>query len=79
MPLVPCRACGHQVDTSALACPGCGATDPGRSISRQQRDLRILIVQIVLGLVIFVGVGSVVWKQVEPMVAQLTSKASAGH
>ena len=79
MTLVPCRACGHQVDTSALACPGCGATDPGRSISRQQRDLRILIVQIVLGLVIFVGVGSEVWKQVEPMVAQLTSKAAAGH
>lgn len=78
MTLVPCRACGHQVDTSALACPGCGATDPGRSISRQQRDLRILIVQIVLGLGLFVGVGSVVWKQVEPMVAQLTSKA-AGH
>ena len=79
MTLVPCRACDHQVDTSALACPGCGATDPGRSISRQQRDLRILAVQIVLGLVIFVGVGSVVWKQVEPMVAQLTSKAAAGH
>ncbi len=79
MTLVPCRACGHQVDTSALACPGCGATDPGRSISRQQRDLRILIVQIVLGLGLFVGVGSVVWKQVEPMVAQLTSKAAAGH
>lgn len=79
MALVPCRACGHQVDTSALACPGCGATDPGRSISRQQRDLRILIVQIVLGLGLFVGVGSVVWKQVEPMVAQLTSKAAAGH
>lgn len=79
MTLVPCRACGHQVDTSALACPGCGATDPGRSISRQQRDLRILAVQIVLGLGLFVGVGSVVWKQVEPMVAQLTSKAPAGH
>lgn len=79
MTLVPCRACGHQVDTSALACPGCGATDPGRSISRQQRDLRILAVQIVMGLVIFVGVGGVVWKQVEPMVAQLTSKAAAGH
>lgn len=79
MSLVPCRACGHQVDTSALACPGCGATDPGRSISRQQRDLRFLAVQIVLGLVIFVGVGSVVWKKVEPMVTQLTSKVTAGQ
>lgn len=77
MSLVSCRACGHQVDTSALACPGCGATDPGRSISRQQRDLRLLAVQIVLGLVIFVGVGSVVWKKVEPMVTQLTSKVTA--
>lgn len=79
MSLVPCRACGHQVDTSALACPGCGATDPGRSISRQQRDLRLLAVQIVLGLVIFVGVGSVVWKKVEPLVAQMTSKVTAGQ
>ncbi|MGB4467589.1 MAG: hypothetical protein WBH99_06585 [Azovibrio sp.] len=79
MSLVPCRACGHQVDTSALACPGCGATDPGHSISRQQRDLRLLAVQVVLGLVIFVGVGSVVWRQVEPMVTQLTSKVTAEH
>ena len=38
MPLVPCRACGHQVDTSALACPRCGATDPSRKISRQQLE-----------------------------------------
>jgi hypothetical protein len=45
MSLVECRACGHQVDTSALACPGCGATDPGKSISRQQRNGRVLIIQ----------------------------------
>ena len=49
MSLVPCRACEHLVDTSALACPQCGATDPGCKISRQQRDRRRLVVQIVVG------------------------------
>ncbi|MDR1709767.1 MAG: hypothetical protein LBS70_08620 [Candidatus Accumulibacter sp.] len=35
MPLVPCRACEHQVDTSALACPQCGATNPGQEASNR--------------------------------------------
>ena len=47
MSLVPCRACGHQVDTSALACPRCGATDPGCKISRQQRNAIYFVVQLV--------------------------------
>jgi hypothetical protein len=46
MSLVPCRACAHQVDTSALACPRCGATDPGKKISRQQRNAIGFIVQL---------------------------------
>ena len=49
MSLVPCRACGHQVDTSAEACPGCGATNPGRKLSRQQHDLIVLLIQLILG------------------------------
>jgi len=53
MPLVPCRSCEHQVDTSALACPGCGATDPARKISRQQRQLRSFVIQLVAGLCFF--------------------------
>jgi hypothetical protein len=49
MSLVPCRACGHKVDTSAEACPGCGATNPGRKLSRQKHDLIVLLIQMVLG------------------------------
>ena len=48
MPLVPCRACGYQVDTSALACPKCGATDPGHKISRQQRNIISISIQAVV-------------------------------
>lgn len=74
MSLVPCRACEHMVDTSALACPGCGATDPGHKISRQQRDLRVLFVQIVIGLALLVGGGMLVWQTVVPMVKQMLTK-----
>lgn len=50
MPLVHCRACGHQVDTSALACPGCGATDPAKKMSRQQRDALLFVIQLIFWL-----------------------------
>lgn len=77
MSLVPCRSCGHQVDTSALACPGCGATDPARKISRQQRDARTLLIQIVLGLCLLGFGGWYVWNSVIPLVKQhLTKPAS---
>ena len=56
MPLVACRACAHKVDTSALACPGCGATDPGKNLSRQQRDLIKWLIQLVFwGFVLLFG------------------------
>ena len=70
MSLVECRACGHQVDTSALACPGCGATDPGKSISRQQRNGRMLIIQWVIGLSLLGIGGWYVGNVVVPMVKQ---------
>jgi hypothetical protein len=70
MSLVECRACGHQVDTSALACPGCGATDPGKSISRQQRNGRMLIIQWVIGLSLLGIGGWYVGNVVIPMVKQ---------
>lgn len=77
MPLVPCRACGHQVDTSALACPGCGATDPARKISRQQRDALTLIIQLVVGLSLL-GFGSwYVWNSVIPLVKQQLSRPAS--
>ncbi len=73
MPLVPCRACGHQVDTSALACPGCGATNPGRKMSKQQSDLIVLLIQLVLGFALLAGGVTVAWKVVGPILqTQLT-------
>lgn len=74
MPLVPCRTCGHSVDTSALACPRCGATDPAKKISRQQRELRSFILQTVVGLSLL-GVGTwYVWQYVIPMIRQFLNK-----
>jgi hypothetical protein len=70
MSLVDCRACGHQVDTSALACPGCGATDPGKSISRQQRNGRVLIIQWIIVLTLLGIGGWYVGNVVVPMVKQ---------
>lgn len=75
MPLVPCRACGHSVDTSALACPGCGATDPGRKISRQQRELRILAVQLLVGTLVVAAVAWLAWHQLLPMLKAVAKPA----
>jgi hypothetical protein len=74
MPLVPCRACGHQVDTSAQACPGCGATNPGRKMSRQQSDLIVLLIQLVVGGLLFFGVASLAWQTVGPIIKTQLSK-----
>jgi hypothetical protein len=77
MPLVACRACGHQVDTSALACPGCGATDPGCKISRQRRDLIVSLVQFVIVIVLLGGGGWYAWKVSVPMVKDLLDRPQA--
>ena len=74
MPLVPCRACGHQVDTSALACPRCGATDPGRKISRQQREFRSFLLQSVVWLCLLGAGGWYVWTNVIPTLKQFVGK-----
>ncbi|WP_265947984.1 hypothetical protein [Dechloromonas sp. A34] len=74
MSLVPCRACGHQVDTSAMACPGCGATNPGRKMSRQQSDLIALLIQLVVGTALVVGIASWAWQTVGPMVKSQLAK-----
>ncbi|MEO8410036.1 MAG: hypothetical protein ABI478_05650 [Propionivibrio sp.] len=57
MSLVPCRACGYEVDTTALACPKCGATDPGWKFSRQQRNLILAAIQLVFWLSL-IGIGA---------------------
>lgn len=74
MSLVPCRACGHKVDTSAQACPGCGATNPGRKMSRQQSDLIVLLIQLVVGGALFFGVASWAWQAVGPIVKSQLNK-----
>ncbi len=77
MSLVPCRACGHQVDTSARACPGCGATNPGRKMSRQQSDLIILLIQLVVGGVLFFSIASWAWHTVGPIIKTQLSKPAS--
>jgi hypothetical protein len=74
MSLVPCRACGYQVDTSAEACPDCGATNPGRKMSRQQSDLIVLLIQLIVGLAVLVGGGSLLWQAVGPIVKSQLAK-----
>ena len=74
MSLVPCRACEHQVDTSALACPKCGATDPANKISRQQRNLRNAIIQTVIWLAVLGAGGWYVWTTAIPMAKQYLVK-----
>jgi hypothetical protein len=74
MSLVPCRACEHQVDTSALTCPGCGATDPGKKISRQQRNAISFVIQLIVWLTLLGFGGWYVWNTVVPMVKQYIVK-----
>jgi hypothetical protein len=71
MPLVPCRACDHQVDTSALACPGCGATNPGHKISRQQRNIIVSLIQFVIAAILLGWGGWFVWKTTVPMIKDI--------
>ena len=74
MSLVPCRACDHQVDTSALACPRCGATDPAKKISRQQRDMRNFVIQLVFWLTLLGFGGWYVVTSVIPLAKQYLGK-----
>ena len=78
MPLVPCRACGHTVDISAEACPGCGATNPGRKMSRQQHDLIVLLIQLIIGTALVVAAGSWIWNTVGPIVKSQLAKPANG-
>ena len=77
MSLVACRACGHQVDTSALACPNCGATDPGKKISRQRRDARNFVIQLVFWICLVFGSSWYVWNSLIPAVKQYLVKPPA--
>jgi hypothetical protein len=74
MSLVACRACGHQVDTSALACPRCGATDPAKKISRQQRDLLRSAVLAIVWIGLLGLAGMYVWNTLIPTAKQYLVK-----
>ena len=77
MSLVPCRACGHRVDTSAEACPGCGATNPGRKMSRQQHDLIVLLIQLTIGTALVAAGASLAWHAVGPIIQQQLARPPA--
>jgi hypothetical protein len=74
MPLVPCRACGHQVDTSALACPGCGATNPGRKFSSQQRNLVVSLAQFAIVAILLAWGGWFVWTSTVPLIKEILTR-----
>ena len=74
MSLVSCRACGHQVDTSALACPRCGATDPGRKFSRQQRNLVVGSIQAVVIVIVLVWGGLTLWRTMVPVIKDILAR-----
>ena len=68
MSLHPCRGCEYQVDISAQACPKCGATDPAKKISRQKREARAFILQLLIGISLLGVTGWFVWHEVVPIV-----------
>ena len=74
MSLVECRACGHQVDTSALACPRCGATDPGHKVSRQRRELRNSAIVAIVWISLLGVTGWYVWGTLIPVIKQYLVK-----
>ncbi len=78
MSLVPCRACGYSVDTSALACPKCGATDPGRKMSRQNRQAITFTIQFVVGVTLLFAGGWYVWHEFAPMIKAAIVKQNNG-
>ena len=78
MSLVPCRACGHQVDTSALAFPLCVAIDPGCKISRQQRNAIYFVVQLVFWSAALGFGGWYAWHTMIPLAKQYISKPVSG-
>ena len=77
MPLVPCRACSREVDTSALACPQCGATDPANRLSRQQRNVRIFFLQLLIWLALIGMSGWYIWHDLIPTIRQFIVKPQA--
>ncbi len=75
MSLLPCRACMHKVDISAEACPSCGATDPAKKISRQQRNLIFTVVQSLFWLLVFGYAAIFVYTEIVPMAKSFMKSA----
>ena len=51
-----------------MACPGCGATDPGRRISRQRRNAITFTIQLIVGISLLVGGGMYLWREFAPTI-----------
>ena len=77
MSLVSCRACGHQVDTSALACPRCCATDPGHKFSRQQRNLVVGLIQAIVIVIVLSWGGLTLWRAAVPLIKDILGRPSS--
>lgn len=78
MSLVPCRACEYQVDTSAMACPKCGATDPARKLSRQHRQAITFTLQLLVGIFLLVAGGRYLWIEFAPVIKAAIVKQNQG-
>ena len=74
MSLVPCRACAREVDTSALACPQCGATNPGHKFSSQQRNFVVTLAQILIIAILLGWGGWYAWKATVPMIKEILGR-----
>jgi hypothetical protein len=77
MPLVHCRACNHEVDTSALACPQCGATNPGHKLSRQQWNFIVSLIQGIIVITLLGWGGWHVWNTTVPMIKEVLGRSQA--
>jgi len=51
-----------------MACPRCGATDPGRKISRQSRQAISFTIQLIVGISLLVGGGMYLWREFAPII-----------
>ena len=63
-----------RLTTKHLACPKCGATDPGHKISRQQRNAISTTIQLVVIAILLIWGGTHLWRTVVPMAKELLGK-----
>lgn len=67
MALIPCKECGKEISTQALACPACGARTP-----RASRLYAIVATTIAV-----FGIATGVWRAVQPSAAEEAAKTAS--